>query len=273
MLTILRSIVIALLVFVAGPALAQPADFRTTYERGMTHFHAKDFAQARQEFLAAYAIQAEPTVLFAIAQTYRFEGNFKEAIAWYQKFLGDSKAAHDLRVEAQTYLDESEARQKEIDQAERDAASHGPKEADGTPATMPQATTTIPKSAPTIIPASAPAAPTDVVRTRRIPLGSKIGAGVTGAGLITTIVITKVGRGIEQDFVNDRAMHTATQAEADRVDRYQNMINISWGVTAAAGIATVAFYFVTPSYTAQQTQVVVTPNAGGGLSAGLAGRF
>ena len=66
MKNIFRSVVIALAVFAAVPALAQSpaADFKAAYERGMAYFNAKDLAKARTEFLAAYAIQPEPTVLF-----------------------------------------------------------------------------------------------------------------------------------------------------------------------------------------------------------------
>lgn len=263
---LVRSLVFLLLV-ISAPALAQPADFRATYERGMDQFKKKEFAKARTDFLAAYALQSEPTVLFAIAQTYRFEGNYKEAIDWYKKFLADSQAAQDLRNEAQTYLTESQSRQQEIEEAARKAAATGPTEPDGKPAKMP--TTTL-----STLPGSTPSIPEDAQphRTRRIPLGSKIAAGVAGAGLITALVVTKLGLDAEHHFKD--LGRDATQADADHVERYQNLINLSWGVTAAAAATSVVIYFVAPSYATESKRIAIAPNTGDrGWSATFTGRF
>jgi hypothetical protein len=263
-------ILFAALLAISVPAAAQPAEFRAAYERGMTHFHAKNFAKARAEFLAAFAILPEPTVLFAVAQAYRFEGNFKEAIAWYQKFLGESQAAQDLRAEAQQYLQEAEARQKQLDESRDARAAVGPKEPDGRPATMPDGSST---GASIEEDASDDGADASGEGARRIPLGSKIAAGVTGVGLVTAIVLTKVGLGVERDFHALRDRDMATSADADRVERYQHGINIAWGVTAAAAVASVAIYVLAPSYATDDRQVVVAPTGDGGWTAGMTARF
>lgn len=268
-LTFTRSILLVLALFTVAPVFAQApgaGDFKSTYERGMTYFRARDFSKARAEFLAAYNLQSDPTVLFAIAQTYRFEGDFKEAAMWYRKFLGDSQAAQDLRTEAQTYLDEAEAKQKQADDARRKAAENGPKEADGRPATMPDGATSTVDAKPDEMDEP------EVVRTRHIPLGSKIAAGVTGVGLITAIVVTKLGLDVEDDFSALREKNMATRADADRVERYQNAINISWGITAAAAVTTVALYFLAPTYTTDQRHIAIAPTTDG-VSASILSRF
>jgi tetratricopeptide (TPR) repeat protein len=228
----------------------------------MEHFTKKDFAKARSEFLAAYALKDEPTVLFAIAQTYRFEGNYKEAIDWYKKFLADSQAAQDLRTEAQTYLSEAEARQRALDEARRKIAETGPTEADGKPAKMPTGSTTTPAS---------PVRREPVDRhERRIPLGSKIAAGAAGVGLVVSIVLTKRGLDVEREF-KDLGV-AATKADADRVERHEDLINLSWGLTAAAAVTSVALYFVAPRR-ASHRKVVIAPSHDGGWTAAFTGRF
>jgi hypothetical protein len=116
------------------------------------------------------------------------------------------------------------------------------------------------------------APPNDTGARRKIPLGSKIAAGVAGAGLISAVVWTKIGLADESDFKNHRAMGTATRSEADRVERDQNLINLSWGVTGAAAITAVVIYFVAPAYTTDTKSAMVVPTDGG-IVASFARRF
>jgi hypothetical protein len=138
------------------------------------------------------------------------------------------------------------------------------------PAKMP--TTTL-----STLPATPPSTPVDTpkdtapVRARRIPLASKIAAGVAGAGLVESIVVTKLGLDAESDF---KALgRGATQADSDRVQRYQNLINISWGITAAAAATSVVVYFVAPSYATEGKSVAIAPSRDGGMSVTYTGRF
>jgi tetratricopeptide (TPR) repeat protein len=269
MSTVFRSLVFTVGVCLSGSAVADDAPsptpapasgFKDTYDRGTAHFNAKEFAKARIAYLAAYDMQPDPTILFAIAQTYRYEGNYKEAIDWYKKFLADSQAAQDLRTEAQSYLSESETRQKALDDAKKKAAESGPKEPDGRPATV---------ATPNGAQVSPPGPVDQGERKRRIPLGSKIAAGVTGVGLISALVFTKLGLDAEKDV----KLPGATDEDADKVERYQNLINISWGVTGAAAITAVVIYFAAPSYSTDSRNVVIAPNRDGGWSAAFTKRF
>lgn len=246
MTNVLRTIVLVL-VCLTTPAFAD--EFDDTINRGTALFNNKDYAMARGEYLRAYDLRKDPQALFAIAQTYRYEGNFKEAIAWYNKFLADSQVAQDLRTEAEAYLKESVTRQKAIDDA--------------------KSNTQIPEP---VITTPTPASPTqeDVVRTRSIPLGSKIAAGVTCAGLISALVFTKLGLSAEKDLKNNP---NPMEKDADRVERFQNLINVSWGITGAAAITAVVIYFAAPSYSTDSRNVVIAPAADGGWSAAFTGRF
>lgn len=110
-------------------------------------------------------------------------------------------------------------------------------------------------------------------RNRRIPLGSKIAAAATGVGLVTSIVLTKIGLSAESDFKELRDQGMATQADADKVSRDQNLINVSWGLTGAAAVTAVVIYFVAPSYSTDRKSVVIARPRDGGWTAGLIGRF
>jgi tetratricopeptide (TPR) repeat protein len=250
MTNILRNLLVLVIVAVASPALAD--EFEDTFNRGTALFKNKEYAKARGEYLRAYELRKDPSALFAVAQTYRYEGNFKEAIEWYKKFLADSQAAQDLRTEAEAYLKESENRQKAIDDANKVVA----------PPPKPEP----PKPEPT-----KPEPPrTEVVRTRQIPLGSKIAAGVTGVGLVASILFTKRGLDKEKDLQNNPM---ATPDDAKDVESAQNLINISWGLTAAAAISTVVIYFVAPSYKTETRNLAIVPNRDGGFQAAFTARF
>lgn len=243
MIQILRCLLVVVLVSLASPAFAD--DYTDIMNHGTELFTAKEYAKARAEYERAYNLSKNPDALFSIAQTYRYEGNFKNAIAAYRRFLADSQAAQDLRTEAEAYLKESEMRQKSIDDA-------------GKPVVQPA----VPKPVP------APATETGE-RKRRLPLGSKIAAGVTGVGLISALVFTKIGLDAEKDLANNP---NATQKDADTVERYQNLINLSWGITGAAAVTAAVIYFAAPSYVTDRRSITLIPS-NGGLTAGFAARF
>ena len=107
-------------------------------------------------------------------------------------------------------------------------------------------------------------------RQRLIPLGSKIAAGVTGAGLVTALILTKIGLSAESNLKTNLM---GTQADADEVERDQNLINIAWGITGAAAVTAVLLYIATPTYSSNDKVVVVAPTSNGGWAASLSGHF
>jgi tetratricopeptide (TPR) repeat protein len=64
-------------------------------QRGMRAFQQERFAEARRELQESYAEDPRPELLYAIAQTYRHEGQCREAIQYYARFLGTHPPAAD----------------------------------------------------------------------------------------------------------------------------------------------------------------------------------
>lgn len=246
---LIRAVVVFIVVATSSVALAD--DYDTAYDAGTAAFNSKDYPKARAEFEKALAIRPDPINLFNIAQTYRLENNVPKAIEYYKRYLADPNTPANVRAKAQEYLDELE-RQK--------------------PAPVPTPTPT-PTPMPTPTPTPTPQPQVDTVRKRTIPLGSKIAAGVTGAGLIASLIFTKRGLDKENDFQKARDAGTATPDDAKSVDSAQNLINISWGFTAAAAITSVVIYFAAPSYSTDSKNVVIAPNRDGGFTAAFTTRF
>src|SRR6185436_9467376 len=120
-------------------ATATADAFYDTYQRGLAAFKARDYANARSEFLRAYDLRPEPVILFNVAQTYRLELSSEQALVYYKRFLAESKIAEDLRDEAQGYVAALQVEQKAREAKTKIEANDGPKERDGTPVkvTMP----------------------------------------------------------------------------------------------------------------------------------------
>jgi tetratricopeptide (TPR) repeat protein len=109
-----RSFVLPI-VLCALSATATADKFIDTYERGLAEFKAEDYTSARGDFLNAYNLIPDPIILYSIAQTYRLESNFGQALYYYKNFLAESIIAEDLRKKAEGYVVDLEAKQREID--------------------------------------------------------------------------------------------------------------------------------------------------------------
>ena len=72
MSNLLRCVVLFAILCVSPPPAAADT-FYDTYQRGLAAFKAKNYADARAEFLRAYDLRSEPVILFNVAQTYRLE--------------------------------------------------------------------------------------------------------------------------------------------------------------------------------------------------------
>lgn len=74
----------------AGSASADSADAHLARARDL---HAKgDFAQARDELQAAYALEPRPELLFALGQVELNLGHYQTAIDYYDKFIATNPA-------------------------------------------------------------------------------------------------------------------------------------------------------------------------------------
>ncbi len=269
----LRAVILVALL--CGPTTAAADAFYDAYQRGLAAFKAQDYSGARTEFVHAYDLRAEPIVLFNIAQCYRLEQNPEQALAHYRRFLAESKIAEDLRAEAQRHVSELEALQQTREAQRKVEAEAGPKESDGSAVTMPTSPPVDRRPATLAAPpeplVSRPPAEemTGSQRRRRVPMASKIALGIGGAGAVGGVVLGILGSRAESDL---QANPNATQPDADRVERYEAAINLSWGIAAAATLTGVAVYLVTPRHSGGRRAVVVAPSHGG-WTASMAGSF
>jgi hypothetical protein len=91
----MRRLVLALAMCLlwAPPASAQPKvsgvmpAAQPHLERALRHFDVKDYTRALVEFRAAYTIDPQPALLYAIAQAERMNGDCGRAIRYYEAFL------------------------------------------------------------------------------------------------------------------------------------------------------------------------------------------
>ena len=89
---------VILLAWFSGSAAADNVkDYESALAAADTDWQKKDYAAARLNYEKAFAIHADPTLLFNIASTHRREGNEGKAIAAYKKFLAVAPKDHPRR--------------------------------------------------------------------------------------------------------------------------------------------------------------------------------
>jgi tetratricopeptide (TPR) repeat protein len=95
-----------LVLLCCGVAFAQ--DFKTHYDLGLALYQAQKFEEAIPEFKAAYDLDPKPQLLFNIAQAYRKAGHPREAIQYYDRYLGaEPRLDTDTRRKVDGYLAEA----------------------------------------------------------------------------------------------------------------------------------------------------------------------
>ena len=71
----------------ADDAAASAAEARRLYDEGQKLYNLGEFPRAIEQFKKAYELSARPGLLFNIAQAHRLNGNFKQALFFYESFL------------------------------------------------------------------------------------------------------------------------------------------------------------------------------------------
>jgi tetratricopeptide (TPR) repeat protein len=112
--------VIALLLLLSGPALAQreprlPERAARHLKAGIEAFERRDYDRAVEEFRAAYELAPEGRLLYSWAQAERLRGNCEEATRLYRKFL-----------EGNTTLAQREATRAGLERCARESAHPSP---------------------------------------------------------------------------------------------------------------------------------------------------
>lgn len=63
------------------------------FDEGLTHFKAGHFNEAEQSFARAYALRADPVLLYNLARALHKAGRPREAVPYYQQFLNAGRPA------------------------------------------------------------------------------------------------------------------------------------------------------------------------------------
>ncbi|HWO19531.1 MAG TPA: hypothetical protein VNO30_12175 [Kofleriaceae bacterium] len=148
-------LVLALTLAFANPASAQPPErSHEAYARGEAQYQAGDFLAAAASFEQAFALERDPSILFNVAQAYRFGKACAKAAGAYRRFLAAVSDAPNA-AQIREYITE----QERCAQSQADAAR-------GTPERPPPI----------------PERPADRGRARRIGGLALAGAGVLALG-------------------------------------------------------------------------------------------
>lgn len=264
----LRSIVL-FTVLCAASAAARADALYDAYQRGLAAFKARDYIEARSEFLRAYDLRPEPIILFNVAQTYRLELNAEQALIYYQRFLAESKIFKDLREEAQAYVIALAADRRAREEEKKREASVGPKEHDGTPVKlMEPPMDRVSHPSLVAIPVSAAedrAGPWSA--RRKIALGTGAGAAFAlGMG----VTLGLLARSKESDA---HALCSDPQVACDNAHAANDLLhsghafaidaNVAFGVAAAATIAAGVLWFTDAPES--HHRVAIAPTTSGGL--------
>lgn len=80
--------VVAIVCLWTLPVYANNTDeARDHYERASAHFAVGEFADAAEEYQAAYKLKPDPALLYNAAQAYRLAGNNEKALVLYRNYL------------------------------------------------------------------------------------------------------------------------------------------------------------------------------------------
>jgi tetratricopeptide (TPR) repeat protein len=85
-----RAIVLLLVLASAGVVYADRPDRPDRLERIRRAYESGDFQAVRAELLAAYELEPQPQLLFALGQVELNLGNYQAAIDYYEKFIATS---------------------------------------------------------------------------------------------------------------------------------------------------------------------------------------
>jgi tetratricopeptide (TPR) repeat protein len=80
-------LVVALLAVASSAYADSAADARAHYERATSHFAVGEFAQAAEEYQAAFKLKPDPALLYNAAQAYRLAGNNDRALILYKNYV------------------------------------------------------------------------------------------------------------------------------------------------------------------------------------------
>ncbi len=102
------------------PAVADDqADAREEFKKAETAYAVREFGRAVGHYKKAYELSKKPALLFNTAQALKLNGDFKEAVHFYESYLRLSPDPPN-RLDVERYIDESKRRAIERDRREAD---------------------------------------------------------------------------------------------------------------------------------------------------------
>ncbi|HZS38897.1 MAG TPA: hypothetical protein VFF06_18820 [Polyangia bacterium] len=172
-----RLVLIVGVVLIAGVAQGKAPSKKEAqrhYDAGIAHYKAQEYAEAADEFEAAYKLKAEPSWLYNLAQACRLAHQNEKALGYYKQYLAEVPDAENRPAVEQRIADVEKAL----------AAEHAAARASAPPpAAAPPASSPVPPAAMEPVP-PAPPPSADLPRTP-YQLGARIrGIFVTNAMLM-----------------------------------------------------------------------------------------
>ncbi|HLK93828.1 MAG TPA: tetratricopeptide repeat protein [Polyangia bacterium] len=96
-----------------GAARADAAQARAHFEKGRSYFEVDEYDKAIEEFKAAHVEKPDPAYLLNIAECYRHLGEYKQAVAFYRRFLTLAPANDPLRPKSAKRIAELQGKEDE----------------------------------------------------------------------------------------------------------------------------------------------------------------
>ncbi len=279
------------LLVASAPAVTARADdapvdvYREAVERGSQRFADGDYPGARADFQAAYAVHADPVLIFNIASTYRREGDRAHAIELYRAFLARAEADDPRRDLARHTIAELGA---EIE-AERKAARDAREAADLAEAQAKDAARARARGPARLVDDGAQGPGSDEPREARddpattgrdagLALrwtgGGLIGLGALSAGmaLFAAVEVESAESEVER-LAAGRPWDDAQQAAYARGEAAQRRTYLYAGVSAAMITTGAVLYVVGQRRRAREAPAVTVAPRGDGATVSWSGRW
>ncbi len=271
-------------ILLAAPRVAR-ADERTAarehFQKGIAYQQQAAYAQAIEEYEAAYALAPLAELLFDIAQCYRLQGNAGKAIEYYRRYVAADANGRGVN-EARRHIAELTDEPPVVPSPETNVVTPPPPPP---PAAQPDAAKVPPRNEPSVMTrtdlAAAPTPPAARGRGRNLRIAGTVGVGlgvaVAGVGLWEGLHIRRLQSEIEGtaqwgDDYNQKIRDG---------ERGQIIMYVCYGVGGALVVGGAVLYLLgradhgTPSDTHVHAsgRLTITPVVGAVSGLSLAGEF
>ena len=227
-----------------SPAAGETETFDALVEQAGAKFKAKDYAGAVALFERAYAVQAEPAILFNIGRIYEQAQNAEAAIGYYEKFISDESVELKDREKAVTRL---QVLRTIVEIREKEKAKTNPK-----PATDPKPA----EPTPVVGPKSGTQPDTGANKPPSGRLLRPIGGVMVGAGAVLIIggaIAGGLARGQHKSFESAKTLddREAAAGKGRSLAATADGLFIAGGVVAAVGVVLLVIPAIRKSRAAQ----------------------